>query len=113
MAGKYVRDALTTDGNDSDAVAVQRQSAGSQVEPRREWLGLRELSNYADICERTLRSWIYSPVDPLPAVKVSGRVLVRKTDFDAYLERYRVRPVEKLDIEAIVRDVFKGGVNGR
>ena len=113
MAGKYVRDALTTDGNDSDAVAVQRQSAGSQVEPRREWLGLRELSNYADICERTLRSWIYSPVDPLPAVKVSGKVLVRKSDFDAFLQRYRIRPLGKFNIDTIVRDVMKRDADPR
>ena len=37
----------------------------------RERLGLRELTEYADISERTLRSWIYATVDPLPAAKVS------------------------------------------
>ena len=79
----------------------------------REWLGLRELTQYADVSERTLRSWIYSPVDPLPAAKVSGKVLVRKSDFDAYLQRYRIRPLEELNVDAIVRDVMKGAANGR
>jgi len=79
----------------------------------REWLGLRELTQYADISERTLRSWIYAPVDPLPASKVSGKVLVRKSDFDAYLQRYRIRPLEGVSVDAIVRDVLKGAANGR
>ncbi len=79
----------------------------------REWLGLRELSNYADICERTLRSWIYSPVDPLPAVKVSGKVLVRRSDFDAYLHRHRIKPLQDINVDAIVQDVLKGAGNGR
>ncbi|HEV2419981.1 MAG TPA: helix-turn-helix domain-containing protein [Terriglobia bacterium] len=73
---------------------------------RREWLGLWELSFYANLCERTLRSWIHSPRDPLPAVKVRGKVLVRKSDFDRYLERHRIHPLVALDVERIVNDVL-------
>lgn len=73
---------------------------------RREWLGLRDLSFYANLCERTLRSWIHSPRDPLPAVKVRGKVLVRKSDFDRYLERHRVQPLAALDVDRIVSDVL-------
>jgi hypothetical protein len=75
----------------------------------REWLGLRDLTYYANVSERTIRSWIRSPVNPLPAVKVSGKVLVRKSDFDAFLQRYRIRPLEEINIDAIVQDVLKGG----
>ncbi len=77
-------------------------------EPRivKEWLGLKELTHYADISERTIRSWIYSPVDPLPAAKVCGKVLVRKSDFDAYLERYRIKPFEELKVDDVLRDVL-------
>ena len=79
----------------------------------RERLGLRELTEYADISERTLRSWIYSATDPLPAAKVCGKVLVRRSDFDAYLQRHRIKPLEQIDIGAIVRSVMKGVSNGR
>ena len=48
-------------------------------------------------------------MNPLPAVKVSGKVLVRKSDFDAFLQRYRIRPLEEINIDAIVQDVLKGG----
>ena len=87
-------------------------SAGTET-IYREWLGLRDLTRYANVSERTLRSWIYSPVDPLPAVKVSGKVLVRKRDFDTYLERHRIRPLEEINVDAVVRDLMRGATNGR
>lgn len=79
----------------------------------REWLGLRELTEYADLSERTLRSWIYSPTDPLPATKVRGKVLVRKTDFDLYLQRHSVKPLKSIDLDGIVNAVMKGVAGGR
>lgn len=85
---------------------------GSGTGIGKEWLGLRQLTQYADISERTLRAWIYSRTDPLPAAKVSGKVLVRKTDFDKYLERHRVKPLHSIDLDSIVRDVMKGAARG-
>jgi hypothetical protein len=79
----------------------------------REWLGLREVTEYADLSERTLRSWIYRPIDALPAVKVCGKVLVRKSDFDTYLQRHRIAPLQSIKIDQIVRDVLQGASHGR
>ncbi len=111
MAQKYTSHALTNSCSNPE-VTVGRRQAGSWVEPQREWLGLKELSNYADICERTLRSWIYSRIDPLPAAKVSGKVLVRRSDFDAYLQRHRIKTLPHVDVEGIVRDVLGGREDG-
>ena len=55
-----------------------------------EWLGLRELRRHAPVSERTLRDWIHSPVDPLPAVRVKGKIFVRKSVFDEWLERHTI-----------------------
>lgn len=55
-----------------------------------EWLDLRRLRSYAPDSDRTLRSWIHSPVDPLPAVRVKGKILVRKSVFDGWLERHTI-----------------------
>ncbi len=71
----------------------------------REWLGLRELSMYANVSERTLRSWIHSPRDPLPATRVRGKVLVRRSDFDRFLERHQVQPLAGIDVDRIVEEV--------
>jgi excisionase family DNA binding protein len=71
----------------------------------REWLGLRELSVYANVSERTLRSWIRSPRDPLPATRVGGKVLVRRTEFDRFLDRHQVQPLASVDVDRIVDEV--------
>jgi excisionase family DNA binding protein len=78
-----------------------------------EWLGLRQLSRYADVSERTLRAWIHSPVDPLPAVRVRGKMLVRRGDLDAWLEKHRANMLETVDLDRIVQDVLKGVDRGR
>ncbi len=77
-----------------------------------EWMDLRRLTEYAAVSERTLRAWVHSPVDPLPAVRVGGKILVRKSDFDAFLERHPVKPLDAVDVDGIVREVLEG-VSGR
>src|SRR5579863_401041 len=64
----------------------------------REWLGLRDVARYAAVSERTLRCWIHSPVDPLPAVRVVGKLLVRRADLDLWLQKHRVQPLAVLDV---------------
>ncbi|MGO4883131.1 MAG: helix-turn-helix domain-containing protein [Bryobacteraceae bacterium] len=79
----------------------------------REWMGLREVTQYANVSNRTLRLWIHSPVDPLPAVKVSGKHLVRRSELDAWLGRYRVRALPAVELDRIVRDVLRRTAHGR
>ncbi len=79
----------------------------------REWMGLRELTQYANISNRTLRLWIHAPVDPLPAVKVSGKHLVRRSELDAWLGRHRVRPMPGVELDRIVREVLRRAAHGR
>jgi excisionase family DNA binding protein len=73
----------------------------------RGWLSLRELTEYASVSERTLRQWLHRSTDALPAVRVDGQILVRKSEFDAWLERHRIRP-DSIDVGKIVDDVLKG-----
>lgn len=77
-----------------------------------EWLSLRQLTAYAGACERTLRTWIHAPVDPLPAVRVGKKILVRRSAFDDWLERRRLRPTSGLDLGVMV-DQIVAGVSGR
>ena len=78
-----------------------------------EWLSLKKMTNYANISERTLRAWIHSPLDPLPAVRVAGKILVRRSEFDVWITKHRVRPLETVDLDGIVRDALQGLVRGR
>jgi excisionase family DNA binding protein len=79
----------------------------------REWLGMREITEYADVSERTVRGWIHAPIDALPAVRVGGKILVKRSELDAWLGRRRVTPLERIDIDGIVKDVLQAASNGR
>jgi excisionase family DNA binding protein len=78
-----------------------------------EWLGARQVTEYANVSRRTLRAWIHQPVDPLPAVRVAGKILVRRSALDAWLERHRVKAVASLDLNGIVKEVLGKLANGR
>ena len=74
-----------------------------------EWLDLRRLRDYAAVSNRTLRAWIHSPVDPLPAVRVSTKILVRRSEFDAWMQLHRIKQV---DLGCIVSEVVEAVTNG-
>lgn len=70
-------------------------SSSSAVEM--EWLDLRQLTRYAAVSERTLREWIHSETNPLPASRVHAKLLVRRRDFDRWLESHRLKPSSSVD----------------
>lgn len=73
-----------------------------------EWLDLKALQQYACVSERKLREWIHRVADPLPAVRVGTKILVRRSAFDRWLESHEVKHV---DVGCIV-DELVAGVNG-
>jgi excisionase family DNA binding protein len=70
-----------------------------------EWLDLKALTHYACFSERTLRELIHRSVDPLPAVRVGSKILVRKSTFDQWLENHRLKTVE---LSGIVDELVAG-----
>jgi excisionase family DNA binding protein len=74
-----------------------------------EWMDLRRLTAYAAVSERTLREWIHRPENPLPAVRVGMKLLVRKSTLDRWLEAHQVKQV---DVGYIVEEMV-AGVIGR
>lgn len=77
-------------------------------ESKPEWLGLRQIIQYASISERTVRKWIHLTVDPLPAVRVRGKILVRRSEFDAWLLRRSVPRLANIDVDGIVKGLLYG-----
>jgi excisionase family DNA binding protein len=73
--------------------------------PQPEWLDLRTLRDYACVSERTLREWIHRCVDALPAVRVGGKILVRRSEFDRWLETHQVTHI---DVGGIVDEMIAG-----
>jgi excisionase family DNA binding protein len=70
-----------------------------------EWLDLKALREYACLSDRTLREWVHRSVDPLPAVRVGNKILVRRNEFDRWLEAHRVA---RIDIGCIVDELVSG-----
>ncbi len=67
-------------------------------------MDLKTLTQYASISERTVREWINLASNPLPATRVSGKILVSRTRFDKWLESHPVG--NSVDIKSIVDDVM-------
>jgi excisionase family DNA binding protein len=79
-------------------------SAGTKPDWQ-EWMDLTSLTRYAAVSERTLRGWVHRPANPLPAVRVGGKLLVSKTKFDKWLETHQLQSV---DVACIVDEVVAG-----
>lgn len=70
-----------------------------------DWLDLKALQEYACVSERTLLEWIHQAVDPLPAVRVGTKILVRRSVFDAWLEAHQIKHI---DVSCIVDEMLAG-----
>jgi hypothetical protein len=85
----------------------------SNAHPVQEWFGLRELSCYSGLSNRTLRSWIRLIDDPLPAVCIRRKILVRRSEFNAWMERHRFNSLTNTQISNIIDDVLESVTYGR
>lgn len=83
---------------------VPRVDARSE-KAERKWLDLRTLTGYACVSERTLREWIHRSENPLTAVQVGNKLLVRKSVFDQWLTAQAILPSENVNV--IVEDVMR------
>jgi excisionase family DNA binding protein len=60
------------------------------------FLSLRELAEYAGLSVRTLRGLVHRTIAPLPHYQIAGKILVRRSEFDAWMHQYR-RSLERPD----------------
>jgi hypothetical protein len=70
------------------------------------YLSLRALNGYSGLSVRKLREYLTHPSNPLPCYRPGGKVLVRRSEFDAWVAIFRQRG--RADIEAIVNDALEG-----
>lgn len=69
------------------------------------YLDLNSLSRYASLSVRSLRSYLSLSFDPLPSYRLTKKILVRKSEFDAWMNR-RKRQVPT--VSQLVDDVLNG-----
>ena len=84
---------------------MQRSEHISLAPPSQEWLDLRALTQYACVSERTVRNWIHQPINPLPAVQVGNKLLIKKSMFDEWVMTLAVKASESVNV--IVDDVMR------
>ena len=70
------------------------------------YLSLRTLSAYSGLSVRTLRTYLSDPRRPLPYYRIGGKVLVRRSDYDAWASAFRVADTQGLG--RVVDDVMEG-----
>jgi excisionase family DNA binding protein len=70
------------------------------------YMSLKALARYSGLSVRTLRAHVADATHPLPHYRPGGgKLLVRRSEFDRWMRRYRVEGDATLD--AIVRDVLR------
>jgi len=78
--------------------------------PADPYLSLRALADYSNLSVRTLRKFIERnpPSQALPCYRLNGKVVVRRSEFDRYMEQYRsqgrpalVRTLRALGIDKV------------
>jgi excisionase family DNA binding protein len=79
----------------------------------REWLDLRALTMYAAVSERTIREWLHRSLNPLPAVRVGTKILVRRSTFDAWLEKHPLIPADSINVNETVNEILADMVAAR
>lgn len=76
------------------------------------YLSLRAAASYSGLSVRNLRNWISNQEHPLPCYRVNGKILLRRSDLDHWLAKFR--HVGKSEIDAMVDDIlgeFRGESN--
>jgi excisionase family DNA binding protein len=69
-----------------------------------EYLDLRRLSTYSSMAIPTLRDYLKE--GGLPYYRLRGKILVRKSNFDTWIEQFKVD--ERNDLEDLVNEAIEG-----
>ena len=82
-------------------VLAERGVVSTPLDP---FLPLKSLAAYAGLSVRKLREYLDDPAHRLPSYKVGGKILVRRSEFDSWIEAYRQHG--RADVARIVEEVL-------
>lgn len=69
------------------------------------YLSLRALAGYSGLSIRRLRALLDGPAHPLPCYRIGGKILVRRSEYDAWVVHYR--RAGRGDVDRVVSDVLQ------
>ena len=69
------------------------------------YLDLKELSEYSSMSVSALRGYINDSRDPIPSFTLKRKILIKKSEFEAWMERHR-SDAGKVDriVDEVLRD---------
>lgn len=73
------------------------------------YLDLKDLAVYSSCSVRWLRDRLTDPLAPLPHHRIGGKILIRREDFDVWINQFRiVRPSTELGtlVDDVLDDLF-------
>jgi excisionase family DNA binding protein len=82
-------------------VLAERVVISTSLDP---FLPLPALSEYSGLSVRKLRDYLADPLHPLPHYRVGGKVLVRRSEFDAWITAHH--RIGSQDVTKIVDEVL-------
>ncbi len=68
-----------------------------------EYLDLKSLASRTCLSVRTLRDYLKDQFQPLPYYRLAGKNLVKWSEFERWISRYKV--AENIDVDQIIKDV--------
>jgi hypothetical protein len=83
-------------------VLAERVIVSTPLDP---FMPLRALASYSGLSVTKLREYLNDPTYPLPYHRVGGKLLVRRSDFDAWVAKYR--RVGSEDVAVVVDEVLR------
>jgi hypothetical protein len=72
------------------------------------YLPLKLLSAYAGLSVRTLRGHLTCAAHPLPHYRVGGKLLVKRSEFDAWIASFRDAGRPTVNIDELTDEVLRG-----
>jgi hypothetical protein len=69
------------------------------------YLSLRALAGYSGLSHRRLRALLQDPRHPLPCFRIGGKILVKRSDYDAWAVHYRREG--RADVDQVVAGVLE------
>ena len=82
-------------------VGVERVIVATELDP---FLSLRALASYSGLSVRTLRGYLTDPQRPLPCYRVGAKILVRRSEFDGWMQNHR--QVGSADVNRLMAEIF-------
>lgn len=70
------------------------------------FLSLKALASYSGLSVRKLRQHLEDPAHPLPHYRIGGKIVVRRSEYDAWAARYR--QVGNADLDKVVAETLRG-----